>query len=136
MHAAIIPVIVSGMIDVTIVLATFVASEAKCSWKATYTKGDSMRVAIAMRRWVEVRKAARERTEKAAREGLCTGCMQPKGDGRIVRGQHFSTCYKASLRAIKTGLTTEKELVADGRMLPKATPGRKASNPITLEYAK
>lgn len=83
-----------------------------------------------------MRKSARERVEKAKAEKLCTGCMLPRGDSRIVRGQHFSTCYKASLRLIASGVVTESELVASGRMLPKAKPGRKASNPITLEYAK
>lgn len=95
-----------------------------------------MRVAIQARKWVQMRRAAQERIDKCKKDKLCCGCMEPIGDQRTVRGLHLATCYHAAQRAISQGLVTESELVAAGRMLPKAKSGRKPSNPITVEYAK
>lgn len=83
-----------------------------------------------------MKKVASERVAKCKAEGLCCGCMQPQGEGRIVRGLHANTCYSRVRALIEAGTVTEEQLIADGRLLPKASPGRKATSPITLEYAK
>lgn len=88
------------------------------------------------KRYVEVRKVARERLKKAEREHLCRGCMQPIVAGeKVMRGDHLR-CYYAILRAIKSGRTTEDQMVSEGRMLEAAKSGRKPSNPVTVELAR
>ena len=92
-----------------------------------------MRVAVYEKRWIQVRKAARERIDKARRLNLCVACMQPIVDGeRVVRGCH-NRCYFATYRQIKAGKYTDAERVRDGKLLESAEPGRKPSNPVSLE---
>lgn len=94
-----------------------------------------MQVAVIQKRFVEVRKAARERIEKAERENLCLGCLKPiVGSEKTMRKQHLR-CYYATLRAINAGKTTEEEMVSQGKLAECAKPGRKASNPISVEFS-
>lgn len=90
-----------------------------------------MQVFMLEKRYVEVRKAARERLEKAEKEHLCVACMEAL-NGRPMRGMHMR-CYHATMRAIRTGKTTEEDRVAQGKMLEPAKTGRKPSNPVTQE---
>ena len=74
---------------------------------------------------------AKRRVSKAKAEGLCVACLKP-ASGRMIRGCHFN-CYRATLRAIERGLTSEQERVSEGKMLPVGTTGRKPKNPVTLD---
>lgn len=91
-----------------------------------------MRVGIRETRWIEVKKAARERIAKAEAEHLCAACMQPLDNTRTIRGCH-QRCHKATFRAIERGLTTEAQRVAEGKLLEAQDGGRKPNNPVTLE---
>lgn len=82
-----------------------------------------------------MRKSAIERLNRCDAEKLCTGCMQPLGDDKGVRGLHTHTCYSAAQKAIRAGKTTEKELVASGMMRERAPAGRKPSNPVTVAFS-
>lgn len=74
--------------------------------------------------------AVRRRIAKAEAEKLCVACLQPLY-GKVIRGCH-QKCYRATLRAIEKGLTTEAERVSQGKLLPCNTVGR-PSNPVMLE---
>lgn len=91
-----------------------------------------MQVSFLRRSWIKVRKDAVERLAKCDREGLCTGCLEPLGGERNVRGLHAGTCYQAAQKAIRDGKTTEEDLVAKGFMRERLKPGRKPSNPVTV----
>lgn len=93
-----------------------------------------MRALIFERRWVVVRKAARERIERAAREGLCVACMQPLDGTSVKRGCH-ERCYRATLRAVEQGKTTIAERVSAGKLLERSECGRRPSNPVTVELS-
>jgi hypothetical protein len=77
--------------------------------------------------------AAKRRIAKAKAEKLCVACLQPLY-GVQARGCHYK-CYRATLRAIEKGLTTEAERMVEGKLLPCARPGRVA-NPVMLELTK
>lgn len=91
-----------------------------------------MRVAITETRWIEVRKPAKERLAKADKEHLCVACMEPMGDQEPIRGCH-PKCYRATRRAIVAGQFTEAARVEAGKLLEKLEPGRKPSNPVSVE---
>lgn len=90
-----------------------------------------MRVRVLVARWVEVKKAAMDRIDKAQREGLCLACMEPLDETRVVRGCH-ERCARATYRAIERGDFTEDERVQQGKWL-STDKGRKPSNPVTVE---
>lgn len=92
-----------------------------------------MQAFVFEKRFVPVRKAAKDRIEKCQREGLCVACLAKVEDGeRSIRGLHMR-CYFATVRAIKTGKTTEEERVREGKMLEAQSGGRKPNNPVTLD---
>lgn len=91
-----------------------------------------MRVAIQQIRWIEVKRSARERIAKAEAEGLCVACMKPLDATRTLRGCH-ERCYRATDRAIKRGIWTEEDRVAEGKLLEKETGGREPTNPVSIE---
>lgn len=93
-----------------------------------------MRVAIKEIRWVEVKKAARDRIAKAEAEGLCVACMQPLDETRTIRGAH-ERCYKATLRAIACGRTTDAKRVEEGKLLEGKGGGCHPTNPVTIELS-
>ncbi len=93
-----------------------------------------MQVSIKETRWIEVKKSAMERITKAQTEGLCVACMQPLDAMRVIRGCH-ERCYKATIRAIDKGLTTEADRVAAGKLLESQTGGREPTNAVTKELA-
>jgi hypothetical protein len=92
-----------------------------------------MNESITIRRWQTVRLGteAKRRVSKAKAEGLCVACLKP-AEGRMIRGCHFS-CYRATLRAIERGLTSEQERVSEGKILPVRISGRKPKNPVTID---
>lgn len=83
-------------------------------------------------RLVEVKRVAQSRIAKAQSERLCVACMEKLDGSRTIRGCH-ERCYRATLRAILAGRTTEQERVADGKLLERDTPGRNPSNPVSVE---
>ena len=93
-----------------------------------------MQVRMIVMRYVTLNKAARQRIAKAEAERLCVACMEPIGESRVKRGCH-ERCYRATLRAIAKGLTTEQARMQEGKFLECDTPGRKLSNPVSVEVA-
>lgn len=94
----------------------------------------TMQARIYETRYIEVNKAAQRRLAKADAENLCCACMQPHDGTRIIRGNH-ERCYRATMRAIEAGKTTDEERVAEGKLLEADPGGRKASNPVSAEFA-
>lgn len=93
-----------------------------------------MQVQLFVMRYITLKKAARQRIAKAEAEHLCVACLQPLGDGTVKRGCH-EKCYRATLRAIEKGKTTEADRVQDGKLLARDLPGRRPSNPVSVEFA-
>jgi hypothetical protein len=92
-----------------------------------------MRVSITEKRWVEVRKSARDRLSKCSSEGLCVACMEPIDEGeKPIRGCHVA-CYHATRRAILAGKFTDAQRVEAGKLLEQQERGRKPSNPVSRE---
>lgn len=92
-----------------------------------------MQVAVFEKRWIEVRKAARERIAKCEKESLCVACLgQLKANEHTIRGCHVK-CYHATYRAIREGKMTDAERVAAGKLLENQPKGRKPSNPVSVE---
>lgn len=94
-----------------------------------------MRVAITEVRWVEVNREARQRLAKAEKENLCVACMQPLDHSRTVRGCH-ERCYRATIRGIAKGQTTEAERIEEGKLHELPDYGSRATNPVTKELSK
>lgn len=94
-----------------------------------------MQVAVFEKRWIPVRKAAKERLEKCSQQNLCVACMQKFEEGETpTRGCH-KRCYYATYRGIKAEKFTDSERVAAGKLLPPAERGRKPSNAVSVEVA-
>lgn len=92
-----------------------------------------MRIAVVETRWIEVDDEAMKRIQKAKKNNLCVGCMQPLDpDKKPIRGMHFR-CYQATLRAINAGEFTMKQRLEQGKILEKEPVGRKRSNPVSKE---
>ena len=93
-----------------------------------------MQVAVRSTRWIEVNAEAIARIEKAHAEGLCLACMEPLDETRTLRHCH-ERCYRATDRAIKSGVWTEDERVAEGKLGEKDITGRPLTNPVSIEAA-
>lgn len=93
-----------------------------------------MRVALIEIRYIEVKRAAKQRLATAEAEELCVACMKPLGETRVKRGCH-ERCYRATLRAIEKGRFTLADRLADGKILEAGEAGRKPSNPVSIEAA-
>lgn len=91
-----------------------------------------MRALVMEKRYVIVTPAGKRRITRCEKEGLCVACLQPMDGEKGVRGMH-SRCSKATWRLINEGTTTEADRVAAGKMLEKAQPGRKPTNPVVLD---
>lgn len=62
--------------------------------------------------------------------GICVWCKQPIYQGQgVVRGVHQNTCYSFAQSRVADGDTTWETLEQEGKVLPKATPGRKKLSP-------
>lgn len=80
---------------------------------------------------VRMKRGAAERIEKCQREGLCVACLKPLEKGRVIRGCHES-CRRLTQIRIDRGDWTQEQRIAEGKLLP-LRPGRRPSNPVTLE---
>ncbi len=89
-----------------------------------------MQVLIRQLKVVTVNNSGVNRIRKAAKEGLCLGCMNL--NDQLIRGL-CSPCYQATRRLINSGELDEGSLVRDGRILAKSKGGRPATNPVTVE---
>ena len=96
---------------------------------------DSMQVKVLKIGYVEVKKAARNRIAEATQNKLCVACMGPLGDKRVICGCH-ERCYRATLRAIEKGKTTRAKRLEEGKLLEGEPPGRKVSNPVSVDVEK
>lgn len=105
----------------------------KCMEDFTTNEEPQMQEMIPIRRWqtVKIRTEAKKRVAKAKAEGLCVACLAP-AYGRMIRGCH-QKCYRATIRAIEKGLTTETERLSQGKLLPIAQAGRKPSTAVMLD---
>lgn len=95
----------------------------------------SMQAKVFQIGYVEVKKTARNRIAEATQKGLCVACMAPLDGKRTVCGCH-ERCYRATLRAIEKGKTTREKRIAEGKLLEGDSPGRKASNPVSIDVEK
>lgn len=91
-----------------------------------------MKVRVFVTRWIQMKRSAVARIAKCEKEGLCTACLQPLGESRVVRGCH-EKCARATYRAIERGEMTDEQRVADGKWLEASQRGPKPSNPVTVE---
>lgn len=91
-----------------------------------------MQLAVTEWRYVEVKQSTKRRIEKADREQLCLACLQPLASSEAIRGVH-PKCYRATMRAIASGRTTDSERVLNGKLAERSKPGRKPSNPVSQE---
>ncbi len=75
-----------------------------------------------------------KRRDKLLAEGCCLGCGEPlvKGEDN-KRGLHLR-CYEAYRRAVKRGVTTDRQMVREGKMLSPQS-GRPLSNPLARDLA-
>ena len=80
---------------------------------------------------VRLKRGAIARIERCETEGLCVACLRPLGKSRVIRGCHES-CRKLTQDRIEKGEWTEEGRIAEGKLLPPK-PGRRPSNPVTLE---
>lgn len=77
---------------------------------------------------------AQARIRKATKERLCVACMEPLNGESPLRGCH-ERCYRATLRAIERGDTTEEDRMLEGKFLKRGKGGRKPSNPVTMDVS-
>jgi hypothetical protein len=85
---------------------------------------------------IELNDEAKERLAKAETKNLCVACMEPLDETRVVRGCH-ERCYRATMRSVANGKTTEAQRIAEGKLLVSEPGGGSPSNPVTKEiYAK
>lgn len=91
-----------------------------------------MRVAVNEVRWIEVNRTARQRLAKAESQNLCVACMELLDATRTVRGCH-ERCYRATMRNIASGKTTEARRMEEGKLLESDTGGGRPGNPVTKE---
>jgi hypothetical protein len=94
-----------------------------------------MQVSVKSTVWMEMRKSVMARISRLLGELKCLSCECCLANQRSIRGTCMR-CYKATLRAIAKGLTTDAERTEDGKWLSCAAPGRKPSNPVTIELSK
>lgn len=75
------------------------------------------------------------RREELLSRGCCLGCGEKiDASEETKRGLHLK-CYGAFRRAVKKGVTSERQMVKEGRLL---TPnkGRPLSNPLSKTLAE
>jgi hypothetical protein len=90
-------------------------------------------VAIKTISWVAMEAKAKARVDKALAERRCVACLEPFADNEVPdRGCHHR-CAKATRRAIRRGIYTERKRIEEGKFLPPAQVGRPPSNPVRLE---
>lgn len=94
-----------------------------------------MRVSVLVFESVEVNKSSQKRRAECEAKKLCVACLEPLDGTRTIRGCHFR-CYQATMRAIKVGATTEKQRIAEGKLLEAESGGRAPSNAVTLDVRK
>lgn len=78
---------------------------------------------------------ATKRVARCKEKDLCTSCLKPLEGQKAIRGLHPTSCYFAARELMKSGKATEDELIQMGHMLPRATPGRKPTNPTAIHFA-
>ncbi len=82
--------------------------------------------------YVEVTTKIKKQIDESDSKELCYACKEPFVEGeKIVRKCH-ERCRQAQNRLVAAGVTTEKQLVANGELAECATSGRKPSNPVTI----
>jgi hypothetical protein len=89
---------------------------------------------------VRIDEAVLNAANEQVRQGICCGCGQAlardeKGEPVHYRGLHPSTCYQATMRAVRKNRALERHLMKTGQLLPKQAPGRKPSNEYTQKLA-
>jgi hypothetical protein len=86
--------------------------------------------------WIAMDPSVKARLDRASAENLCVACLQPFAKDEVAdRGCH-GRCAKATRRAIKEGIYTERQRIAEGKLLPVNIAGRPRTNPVSVEAAK
>jgi hypothetical protein len=93
-----------------------------------------MRVFVKAVEWIDMKKNVAAKVAKLLAEGKCLSCEQPLAGEKSIRGCHVR-CAKATYRGIFSGATTDAKRVEDGKWLPPGKPGRKPSNPVSVELS-
>lgn len=94
-----------------------------------------MKIQVWVPRFIEVNRTATQRIAKCEANNLCMACLEPLDATRTVRHCH-ERCARATYRAIVRGECTDEERVAEGKWQSPNEPGRKPSNPVTIELRK
>jgi hypothetical protein len=94
-----------------------------------------MRVCVKSIRWVEMKRAVLQRVSRLQAECKCLVCECSLVGRKSIRGD-CEPCYRATLRAVNKGETTDEKRVEDGKWLATEKPGRKPSNPVTVELRR
>lgn len=81
---------------------------------------------------VKITKPGRSRILKFEKEGLCLACGEPLDGKRTVRKCH-ERCYRATVRAIRSGYFTEEQRVSEGKLGEVDNGPVRISNPVTIE---
>lgn len=88
-----------------------------------------MRVQVRKVGYITVKPEVHKRIAKCESQNLCYACLQRiKADESVVRHNH-ERCYRALLRAIERGATTDDICVEKGLMASQASAGRKPNHP-------
>jgi protein-arginine kinase activator protein McsA len=80
---------------------------------------------------IRIAPAVQAKRDQTVSEGKCLSCQGKHTKDEQVRRGLCEKCYQAFRRAINQQLADEKELLKEGRILPKSKGGRPISNPFT-----
>lgn len=81
---------------------------------------------------VKISKKGRERILKSEKDSLCLACGEPLDGTRVVRRCH-ERCYRATMRAIRSGYFTEEQRVAEGKLGDREPLKVRLVNPVSIE---
>ena len=89
--------------------------------------------AIKETRWVPLPAAGEKHFSHCLENRLCPACGELLGENDTTqRGVHLR-CYYATYRAVVAGKTTFEERQRQGKIGPPGRPGRKKTNPVSIE---
>lgn len=92
-----------------------------------------MIVSFQVNRTIRVGKTEAKRIEEHVEARVCLACdCKVEEDRRYLRGL-CEGCHRATLRAIARGDFSEEDRIKKGKLLAKASGGRKPTNPVTID---
>lgn len=92
-----------------------------------------MRIQVYVPGWIDMKPEVVRRLARCEKESICVACDKPIAEGKkTVRGCH-EYCHAVTMAKIESGLWTEAARISSGKLLAKATGGRKPSNSVSIE---